>query len=226
MTKGQGLVETAIIAPVVIFMLIGVLEVGWLLRNYLVLANANREAARFAVRPNYVDYDAAQPDYSPIIAHTFQALSGQLEFTPTGVIIISRLYIKTGWPCNPADIFKDPTKPKECDCQEAIKSPYTDTIAITPIEVPTYTYTWPETATVATRLDYEVLRTELITTNLIHNCNLMNRTPEAGPQIEDVIYVEFFYWQYQLVGFPGWNNPLLNPVPMWAHSSFRRITQR
>jgi len=224
--KAQALIEIAVIAPILIFLLIGVVEVGWLLRCYLVLANVDREAARFAVRPGYVDYDAENPDYSPIIAHTFNALSNQIEFTPTGIIIVSRIYIDTGYPCDPAIIW-DVVQPDylKCDCATVAQNPYTDTIAVTPLDVATYTYTWPETTTTKTRLDYALLRTELITSNLIHNCHLMNRGLNR-PQVDDVIYVEMEYRQPQLFGFPGWNNPLMNPVALYGHSIFRRIEGR
>lgn len=237
-SKGQALVETVIITPILVFLLIGVFEVGWILRNYLVLANANREAARFAIRPGYVDYDAAQPDYTPIITHMLISLSRQLDFTPTGVVIISRIYVDTDYVCDPADIF-DPASPNyfNCDCEMAIVQPYTPTIAISPLDVMTYTYTWPETSTRITKLDYAKILSEAILYNRRHNCELMNRSKEKSevdnivrpnyiPQIEDQITVEFFWLHYQLFGFPIWNNPLLNPVELYGHSTFRRVVSR
>lgn len=224
--KGQSLVETAILAPLAIFLLIGVFEIGWLLRCYLVLSNANREAARFAIRPNYVDYDAEQPDFSPIVVHAFTAIGRQIDFTPTGVIIVSRIKVDTDYPCDPAVIWDaNNTDYLKCDCEAAAQNPYTDTVAITPLDVPTYTYTWPETATVSTRLDYSLLRSELITTNIIHNCRLMNRGMNR-PQVDDVIYVEMEYQQPQLFGFPGWNNPLMNPAVLYSSTAMRRIEGR
>ena len=54
--KGQSLVEMAIITPLLIFFMLGIFEVGWALRNYLVLVNVNREITRFAVRPGYLNF--------------------------------------------------------------------------------------------------------------------------------------------------------------------------
>jgi len=48
--KGQSLVEFAITLPILLLMLIGLVEVGAALRNYLVVVNANREGTRFAAR--------------------------------------------------------------------------------------------------------------------------------------------------------------------------------
>jgi hypothetical protein len=56
--------------------------VGWALRGYLTLVNANREATRFASRGIYLDFDQKEdPDqvgYSKIITHTLDSLSNQL----------------------------------------------------------------------------------------------------------------------------------------------------
>jgi hypothetical protein len=45
--RGQSLVEMAIFLPVVILILVGIVEVSHALANYLVIANATREGARF-----------------------------------------------------------------------------------------------------------------------------------------------------------------------------------
>jgi hypothetical protein len=46
--KGQSFVELAIVLPLLLFMLIGFVEVGALIYNYLSILDASREAARFA----------------------------------------------------------------------------------------------------------------------------------------------------------------------------------
>ena len=48
--RGQGLVELVIVTPILIFIFIGLLEVGWALRSYMILLSTNRETARFAAR--------------------------------------------------------------------------------------------------------------------------------------------------------------------------------
>lgn len=55
--RGQSVVEIAVILPVLLVLLYGVVEVGFGLRNYLIVANANREAARFAARGRYDNDD-------------------------------------------------------------------------------------------------------------------------------------------------------------------------
>jgi Flp pilus assembly protein TadG len=51
--RGQGIVELAIITPLLLLLLLGMVEVGAVLRTYLVLSAANREAARFAARGRF-----------------------------------------------------------------------------------------------------------------------------------------------------------------------------
>jgi Flp pilus assembly protein TadG len=46
--KGQALVETALILPIIIVILMGIIDFGLLFNNYLVIANAAREGARSA----------------------------------------------------------------------------------------------------------------------------------------------------------------------------------
>lgn len=58
--RGQSLLETAIILMVLVLLLYGIVEVGFGLRNYLLVSNANREAARFAARGRFTDAQTAE----------------------------------------------------------------------------------------------------------------------------------------------------------------------
>jgi Flp pilus assembly protein TadG len=58
--KGQSLVEMALITPVLIIMMMGLFEVGYALRTYMVLLQANREAARFLAKEVYNHDQGAQ----------------------------------------------------------------------------------------------------------------------------------------------------------------------
>ncbi|NLD50914.1 MAG: pilus assembly protein [Clostridiaceae bacterium] len=46
--KGQSIVETALILPIIILILTGIIDFGLLFNHYLVITNASREAAREA----------------------------------------------------------------------------------------------------------------------------------------------------------------------------------
>lgn len=46
--KGQAIVETALILPIIILILTGIIDFGLMFNNYLVITNASREAVRNA----------------------------------------------------------------------------------------------------------------------------------------------------------------------------------
>ena len=54
--KGQAVVETALILPIIVVILMGIIDFGLLFSNYLVLANASRDGARSAAI-GYSDQD-------------------------------------------------------------------------------------------------------------------------------------------------------------------------
>lgn len=225
MKKGQALVETALLAPVLVFILIGVLEIGWALRGYLVLANANREAARFAVRPGYLDYTDA--GYNRVISHTFDAIGSQIYFDcPTSdscnTIIISAIRVDTQLVCDPEK--RNPDSSLDCDCDKAVTDPFSPTLVSTPMTVPTLTYRFPASSTETTLLNYYELAEEAIRENRLFNCKL--QLAEARPAIDEMVIVEMIYYQHQLFGFPLISNPLTDPIKMTVHTAMRKIENR
>lgn len=59
--RGQALVETILVLPVLLLLMVGVVEVGSALRDYLAVVNTAREGARFAARGYYLN--DAEIDY-------------------------------------------------------------------------------------------------------------------------------------------------------------------
>lgn len=55
--RGQGLLELAVILPVLLILLMGAVEIGYALRDYLIVVNACREGCRFAARGRFSDQD-------------------------------------------------------------------------------------------------------------------------------------------------------------------------
>lgn len=47
-TKGQSLVETAIVIPVILLLVLGIIDFGLIFNNYILITNASREGARKA----------------------------------------------------------------------------------------------------------------------------------------------------------------------------------
>ncbi len=126
--KGQSLVEMALATPILLIMFIGVFEVGWALRGYLVLANANRESARFAIKNATLDYsikDPATVGYNTVFTHTMSSLANQLplEFinNPNSTIIMTHFVADTGIPCSDGSIESATNQydfdASNCDCE-------------------------------------------------------------------------------------------------------------
>jgi hypothetical protein len=54
--KGQSLVETALVVPLLLLLVVGVIDVGRAFNNYIIIANASREGARYGSRfPAHID---------------------------------------------------------------------------------------------------------------------------------------------------------------------------
>ncbi|GAB4413794.1 MAG: hypothetical protein Fur0044_08300 [Anaerolineae bacterium] len=231
---GQSLVEMAITAPILIFMLLGVFEVGWALRGYLVLVNVNREITRFAVRPGYLDFstkDSVITSYNRIYEWVETANSGELplnfseEITDgNATLIVAHLVVDTGLPCE--DIY---TNPGGCDCDN-LSSPFTDDDLIIHPEMPNFAYQAmsfpPVTSTrpiPPSRIDYaDLVANTLIPENNGFNCEIIKKGGVASAN--NLIITQMFFEQPQLFGFPLISNPLTDPVPMYAHTSMRLST--
>jgi hypothetical protein len=245
--KGQGLVEMAIVTPILIFMLLGVFEVGWALRGYLVLTNVNREITRFAIRPNYLSYTVKNNNpptatfpitpayvsvgYNQVLSYTYETLSNQLPMifssgVTSSTMIISHMVIDTGLPCKEG---------VNCKCNDFVTVPSyissTDVLTLDDLilhpGVPGYEYFYsakfPLTSTRVTKFNYEQEALNLKKQNNKFNCELMNKSTSTIPSANNVIFTEIYYNQPQIFGFPLISNPLTDPVPMYAHTAMRMI---
>lgn len=102
--RGQSLVEMALILPVLILLFLGLIELGLMMRAYLVVVNANREGARLAGRGVYTD--------EQIAGYTLNAFSDQLPArtvnNPTVGIIITRLKVEVETDGSHTSSWEDP----------------------------------------------------------------------------------------------------------------------
>lgn len=200
---GQALVEMAIIAPLLIFMVIGIFEVAWALRGYLVLINANREAARFAVRPGYLNFETAiEPGWERVKEQFLSAAGGiDIDLEEKGTLILAYIEVDAG-------------AYTATNCM----TNYTATIKL-PATNPTYTITYGEPR--VSRFDYYALAAELERYNREQLCRLV---PIGDFSRDDgLIVAESWFEQPMLFGFPLISNPLSDPVPLYGHTIMRRI---
>ncbi len=186
--RGQSLVEMAFVAPLLLLMFIGVLEVGWALRNQVVLQNATREAARFAARGRYLDFSKTEVDrigYPYVVQHELDSIAGQIPLSvATGnansTIIISHVLVDTG----------------KCGGGTS------DDLVLSPL-TPGYghfmaTFGLPQ----ASRVDFNALVQQMKDENERFNCDLQARNPDAIPSVNSVIVVESFFPHQLLVNVP------------------------
>jgi len=88
---GAELIEFALVLPLMLLLLLGILDFGLLFQRYHVVTNAAREGARIAVLPGYADED--------VEARVAQFLNaGGLTETPT-TTVGSPNYIDVGGQC-------------------------------------------------------------------------------------------------------------------------------
>ncbi|MEW5960780.1 MAG: TadE family protein, partial [Chloroflexota bacterium] len=234
--KGQSLVEMAITAPILIFLLIGVFEVGWAIRSYVVLVNVNREITRFAVRPGYLDFstkDSTASNYQEVRDWVDTSLTGQLDmdFTSTNgnaTLLISHLVVDTGQPC-------DGTCPSDCNDLDPADPDYDaddvfsiDDLIIHPnkpgMEYQAERFGPASTSTGArnTRINYDQVTQQLAVQNNIFNCEILKKG--GVPSANNVVITELFLDQPQLFGFPLISNPFTDPVPLYTHTSMRLVS--
>jgi hypothetical protein len=100
--KGQSLVEVALVLPIILLLLVGMVEVGWAIHSYVTVGTATREATRFGARANFdaeevaeaalvalgsLDVQLEGPDVNTTVMATF------VDIAPTGTYTITTPYI-------------------------------------------------------------------------------------------------------------------------------------
>lgn len=221
--KGQSLTEMAILFPLLIFIFVGLVEVGWAIRGYLTTVSLTREVDRFAARAEALDFDAVQPGWERVVAHYFD-VSGTLTGwgldlggdSPNGTMWLSYYHIDTGYPCDP-----DTGCLRRCEDYSPIEWYYADDGILVPSLVPTYSISLgrPDPSP----LDQAALIRQLIRENNRLNCFRWQLEPETfQPVVNDVIVTEILFRQDQLLGFPIMSNTFTDPLPLYAQTTMRR----
>jgi hypothetical protein len=233
--KGQSLVETVIILPIFIMMLFAVFEIGWAIRNYMIVLQASREAARATIRPQYWQPDPFDPGFDAIYDHIYIELGNNLpEFDRRGTTFISVAKIETGMPCA--------TEPEEnwltnadggiadywphCDCDNPATLKTDDQVIIYPgnAEYPAaYTFKQPQLSGYDAGFVMDAaFVAQAALDNEIHNCNLLKNTRGAFlPQDNSMVVAEVVYENYHLFGFPFIANRFTNPIVLRAYTVMR-----
>jgi hypothetical protein len=249
--RGQSLVEMAVIVPLLLFMFLGMVEVGWAIRGYLVLLTTNRETARFATRGEYLNFQgrnipseevAERVGYNSVLTHTNNVLVSNrlgvglvdnqgrdllqpLEGASQGSFIISHYLIDTGYPCK-IDL-SDPNDQCATACANENYYEFDDDVVHPGLAgYEHFSYTRPATTTYTSRIDPFALAERLKKENNALNCTILKRRGQgafANPEmsVNSVIVVEAFYDQPQILGFPFLSNAFTDPILLYTQTMMR-----
>jgi hypothetical protein len=221
--NGQSLVELALILPLLIFIFLGLFEIGYAIKNYSVLMQASREGARYAVREDRLDFTKTtfeEIGYDYVFQHMIVTMSGQpKQFfvvgpEPNATVLIHHYQVHTGYPC------EELSCPKPCGQMEA-EDFYINDDAIA------HPGTWISNTVVygyghQTRLNHTEMITKLMLSNNQINCGLMEKWQDNySPSNSDVIVVEIFFEQPQLLGVPIISSKYTDPISMYVQTTMR-----
>ena len=232
--RGQSLVEMAVIVPILLFIFLGLIEVGWAIRGYLVLLTSGRETTRFAARGEYLNFEGvelADPyttvGYQSVLRHTAELLASNglgvdIDLTgtstdgPNGTFILSHFLIDTGYPCLQED------ENDQC-LQECASGDYYgyDDLILFPGKAGYEHFTYTAGLTETSRIDQLALVDELVQANNEFNCQALERSAAAEMSVNSLIMVESFFDQGQLVGVPLISNALTDPIGLYNQTKMR-----
>lgn len=206
--RGQSLVEMAIITPILLLMLLGLFEVCYVLRNYMIVITTSREAARFATKgDNLIVTDDGATGYEEVVQHSIVSAAGQLQ---------NKLY-----------------EPGESGL---VISNIVASVTITDCATGNYHVLFPwygsEYLTYSTSPDYESrldFLSEAQKTGERHRNIACRYLDENGVPVvpdEHVVIVEMYYTSHQLLGAPVVSNYLTDPIPLYTRAVMRKTVGR
>ena len=201
--RGQGLLEMAVILPVLLILMLGVVEVGYALRNYLRVVNANREGARFAARGQFEDTRVGERVM--VSGGTDDALGERFLRTdiggtdPNTGFIITHIKMDSAGDVVESTIWVSGVMPTEAGELRLIRE--TDSI-------------------ISTTLPQIIERHRESTQSI----NATRAAAMYEPMDNHIVIVETYFMHH-----PLWNNPLLplpDPWMMHARTEMRVVTSR
>jgi Flp pilus assembly protein TadG len=191
-SEGQGLLEFALALPVLIIIFLGLIELALLLRAHLVVANANREAARLASRGTFTNEQVINWSMYSFAEQLPIQLNDTAEAESNARVVITRFHV----PASPTGTvtYNDPP--------------------------PYITGTLPATKTdgVLSVLDPDAYADELRAESNDFNDKLRDSGLDAVPTAQDIVYVETFYIHKELLRAPiiSWVFPDEMVVYAWT----------
>jgi TadE-like protein len=214
--KGQSLVEMALIVPLLAFIFVGLIEVGWAISGYLMILGDSREVARFGAREKVWDAQDPAASYARMKAHfdAIQMHGAHSHYTvdgesPTATLYISIYEVWTGQACSVQPC------PENCDVLTDVFT--ADDQLWSFLEDPT----WQKRYGLAQPSQDEP--TEILAdmrqagTRL--QCLREKRDTEVAAYSDAAVRVEILYDQPQLINMPILN--MVGPAHLRVHTQMR-----
>ena len=222
MRKGQSLVEMAIITPLLLFLLFGVIEVGVQIRRYLVLTNSTREMGRYLARTGtYLDLsDLDNPTGVEAAIHRWttankplfaQGVTDEIYFQDRVTLVLTPIRVENQ-PCQSAPLL--------VGGELTYEPMLTPTIAISP----ELRLIWPATHPDISKIDALPIAQEFAQLNHEANCRAIAEDRAQRP-INAMWVVETEYISEHLFGFPFISNPYTDPLPLYTSYYVRDFGQ-
>lgn len=230
--RGQSFLELALILPILLIMLVGMVEIVVFIGRYLDVLDLTREAARFASQRD--------PQIPELVVG---ASPGDMDCSTAGAF---NFFYDT------ACIFSPPIGSAACWDPDycnglnpyMIMNPATDDVIVTVFTIsgisglPAVEQTWPNDIPVAAGGDGKYWALSNHDSDLVHNDNWMLNcqgevtrsephytesriTPEliaAAPDSKGYVAVEFFYCYNQILNLPLFTEFVPNPIQIHAYT--------
>jgi Flp pilus assembly protein TadG len=209
-TQGQSLVELTITLPILLLMFVGLVEIGYVLRNYLVVVNATREGTRFAARGQWFD-NADEPEGAadPIIERVLAA-GGYVGDPQDGVRVLRTESAGAEHPANAKVIIYFVSIPDQIDGTGglAYEAPATVSWIAGPLSYDSKIDIVAE-AEAARQANYEF------------NDEYYVQGELDMPSENNFVIIETYYAHRQLLGMPIFTEILPDIIPLYSKADMR-----
>jgi hypothetical protein len=203
-TEGQSLVELALALPLLLVMFVGLIEVGYALRNYLIVVNANREGTRFAARGRWFQ-DHGQEIFKRVVA------AGGYTGTGADEVPILRLQGAGDKEANTTIAVTLVEIPDQVDSTGGMV--IEDPIIYGPWYTGTLSY--------ESEIDAVALAESWRQANYDFNEQYFVSGEIDIPSEDNFVIVEVWYEHKQLLGLPIFTEIMPDVIPLYAHTTMR-----
>ncbi len=206
--EGQSLVELTLTLPLLLLMFVGLFEIGFALRNYLIVVNANREGTRFAARGLWFD-DLSDPSAADMIFDRVSAAGGYVGNPQDGVRILRTESAGSDYPANAKIYIYFVTVPDQIYDGGLVNEPAT------------FGQWAAGSLGYATKVEIEAESEAARQINYDFNRDYFIGGALDIASENNFIIIETFYAHEQLLGLPFFTEILPDTIPLYSRTRMR-----